>query len=130
MRPIIEKLRAMELEVVAEKGEFTLFALFLRENAPNVWDLLASAPWIDTDTWEALGYLAKKINKYLTVDEVIKISHIAIIDGNNPGLSDVLDYFHVEHGKKEFFNRTMMGQDIQHGYVFTSRGGEVLDLAA
>ncbi len=35
--------------MAAEKGAFDLFALFLREDAPNKWDLLIAADWIDQD---------------------------------------------------------------------------------
>lgn len=39
MKTLIEKLATLEQEVSAEKGAFLLFALFLREDAPNVWDI-------------------------------------------------------------------------------------------
>ena len=40
---MVEKLASVEREVSSEKGDFRLFALFLREDAQDRWDLLVSA---------------------------------------------------------------------------------------
>ena len=42
----IEKFRKFMEEAASERGAFTAFALFLREDAPGVWDLVVSAPWL------------------------------------------------------------------------------------
>jgi hypothetical protein len=49
MKQMIEKLASLERDVASEKGEFSLFGLFLREDAEGKWDLLASAPWLETN---------------------------------------------------------------------------------
>jgi hypothetical protein len=35
MNELVSKLRILEQEIAAERGPFTLFALFLREESPN-----------------------------------------------------------------------------------------------
>jgi len=53
-------------EMVAQKGDFTLFAL-LRCDEPlyGLWDLVVAAPWLKSDTLaatrEVVGHLAKSI---------------------------------------------------------------------
>ena len=38
------RLRKAMRDIAAEKGEFTLFGLFMRTDAPGTWDLVVSAP--------------------------------------------------------------------------------------
>ena len=54
MKAFAEKLVPVERQIAAEKGAFLLFALFLREDAPDVWDLVVAAPWIEANKSEAL----------------------------------------------------------------------------
>jgi hypothetical protein len=58
MKNIAERLRAKEKGMSSEKGPFLLFALMLREEAPDLWDLVVSAPWIESDKAKALAYIA------------------------------------------------------------------------
>jgi hypothetical protein len=52
------ELRKLEEALAAEHGPFTLFALFLREGAPDVWDVVVAAAWIDRDEPAALWEIA------------------------------------------------------------------------
>jgi len=47
MKELVEKPRKLEAEIAAEKGPFLLFALFLRQDAADRWDLVVAAPWIE-----------------------------------------------------------------------------------
>jgi hypothetical protein len=44
MRKILDKLTKLEISISNEKGPFDLFALVLREDGFDKWDLVASAP--------------------------------------------------------------------------------------
>ncbi|NBB32087.1 hypothetical protein GVN22_27455, partial [Cellulophaga sp. BC115SP] len=46
MKNLIEKFSKIEQEIVNVKGDFELFALFLREDAIDKWDILVAADWI------------------------------------------------------------------------------------
>ena len=35
-------------DIAAKKGDFTLFAFFRRADAPGTWDLVVSAPWLES----------------------------------------------------------------------------------
>ena len=43
MREQVEKLQNVEKNLSESKGQFELFALFLREDSPDKWDLLSAA---------------------------------------------------------------------------------------
>ena len=65
MKQVAEKLRNMERQVAEEKGPVSLFGLFLREGAPDKWDLVVSAPWIDENKEAGLAYPAKSLRSAL-----------------------------------------------------------------
>ncbi len=146
MREFIEKLIALERDISAEKGEFELFAFFLREDALNKWDLIVSAPWLEKDKRTALSYLVKQLRTRFNPQEMLKLSRIVIIDQSNPGLKDVRNaiYFairvrygvdvriptvvnnavHAGSGVYEFQNCEFFGLQIKHAYIITSQKGD------
>jgi hypothetical protein len=44
MKELLGKFVELEQRLSQERGEFSLFALFLREDASDKWDLVVSAP--------------------------------------------------------------------------------------
>jgi len=121
MRELAEKLRAVEQQIAEEKGPFLLFALFLREDAPGLWDLLVSAPWIEASKGEALRYIVPKLQAVATPEELAKLSRVAIIEKSQPALAAIQSAFHVEHGLAEVQNSNFFGLQINHAYIITSR---------
>jgi hypothetical protein len=121
MKALVDKLRTLEQEIAAEKGPFLLFALFLREDAPDVWDLLVSAPWIEQDKGAALHYLAGKLNAVATPEELTTISRIVIIEQSNPALVAMQSAIESEHGNVEIQDSNFFGLQIKHAFVITSR---------
>ena len=70
------RLAKLESDVASEKGDFVLFALFLREDVPDRWDLMVSAPWANTDQKSALDYLVAKIKSDLGPEDLTLLSRI------------------------------------------------------
>lgn len=121
MKSLIEKLKTIEEKVSQEKGEFLLFGLFLRENAPNRWDWVVCSPWIERDEQAGMRYLSAKLNEMVTKDELIQISRIVVIDESNPGLEELQEEFSVEHGALQVRRRSFFGQEIEHAFIITCR---------
>lgn len=121
MKALVQKLKQIEEKISREKGEFLLYGLFLRENAPNVWDWVVSSPWIERDKEAAMRYLSARLNETVTKDELIKISRIAVIEESNPGLAELQEEFSVEHGSVQVRRRHFFGQDIEHAFIITCR---------
>jgi len=120
MKAIVDKLIIQEKEMANEKGQFHLFALFLREDAPDKWDLLVAASWINKDKVAALKYVASKVQTCLKRDELVKLSRIVIIDDDNPALGAIQRTVHIEHGVVEIKNSSFFGLNIRHAYLITS----------
>ncbi len=121
MKQIVEKLQKEEADMAAEKGAFDLFALFLREDAPNKWDLLIAADWIDQDKAGAIKYVAGKVQHALSKEELLLLSKIVIIEENNSALAAFQGAFYVEHGLTEIQNSNLFGLQINHAFLITSK---------
>ena len=121
MKRIVEKLQKAEAVMAVEKGAFDLFALFLRENSPNKWDLLIAADWIDQDKVGAIKYVAGTVQSLLSKDELLCLSRIVTIEESNSALIDFHGTYNVEHGSTEIQNSNLFGQQINHAYLITSK---------
>lgn len=121
-KEIREKLALLEREMSDEKGEFSLFGLFLRDDAQDEdkWDLLVAAPWLDADKKEGLAYLAKEIQKQLKPDELLSISRIVVLERDNPILNAIHKVVNVRHGKVEVKDSNFSGIQISQACISTS----------
>ena len=121
MKDIATKLIDIEKKMSEEKGAFNLFALFMREDAENKWDLLVSSKWISKNKPESLKYIASNVQKALTQKELVKISRIVIIDDDNSALGAIHQAISTEHSITEIRDGIFFGLSIQHAYIITSQ---------
>lgn len=121
-KEMIDKIVSLEREISTEKGDFSLFGLFLPEDAQDKdkWDLLVAAPWIDVDKKEGLEYLAKKLQKRLEPDELLSISRIVILEKDNPVLEAIHKAVKVKHKNFEVKDSNFFGVEITHAFISTS----------
>jgi len=124
MKTIVDKLIRAEQEMSEDKGPFVLFAFFLREDAPDLWDLMVSAPWITKDKSGSLKYVAKKVQGVLSAAELLMLSRIVIIEQDNPALEAMHRAILIEHGSAEILNSNFLGLQIKHAFIITSRRDE------
>jgi len=125
MKNIVEKLKQQEQSMAQQKGPFNLFALFLREDAPDKWDLVVAAKWIEENKKEALKYISRALQESLTPSELLRLSRIAIIDESNSALEAFQKAMHVEHGMAEIKDSNFFGLQIKHVYLITSQRRDV-----
>jgi hypothetical protein len=74
MKELVNRLIAIEVEISKEKGQFHLFALFLREDSEDKWDLLVAAAWIDENKTDAIKHISSVVQKALNENELLKIA--------------------------------------------------------
>jgi hypothetical protein len=126
MKQFVEKLVSLEREISAERGELALFALFLREDTQDKWDLVVAASWVEANKREALRYLAKQLRSHFEPQELLSLSRIVLIDVGNPALKAINQAIRVEHGTTEVRKSNFFGLQIEHAYIITSkREGEM-----
>jgi hypothetical protein len=116
-----EEFEKLEASISAEKGDFSFFAMFRREDLPDRWDLMISAPWASADEGSALDYFIAKIKAEIGSDALVLLSRIIFIDPANESLQKLIRKFPVEHGAVEVRDRNFFGLDIKHAVFITSK---------
>ena len=84
---ISDKFRELESRIAEEEGSFVLFALFMREDAPDRWDLIVSAPWITGDKRDAVDYFVNQIKSQLGEGTVLPqkgVLFVSVKDSDKP----------------------------------------------
>lgn len=121
MKELVNKFGELEMELSIKKGAFTFFALFLREEAGDKWDLVVAAPWIEANRKEALFYIANQIQAKFKPDELTSLSRVVLIYQNNPALDSINRAIRIEHGVTDVQNSDFFGLQIKHAYIVTSQ---------
>ena len=125
MNEIVEKFASLEALIAQKRGDFSLFALFLREDAPDRWDLLVAAPWASQNRDETVEYLVNEIKSHLGPQELINLSRIVVVEPHNPEVLEFTKAFPVEHGRLEVWDSIIFGLPIHHAFIITSKSPEV-----
>jgi hypothetical protein len=121
MKIDIEKLRQLMRDLSREKGEFIFFGLFLREEAPDRWDLVVSAPWLENGDLEALEDFVKKLRAAIGDDQLLFLSRVVTLDADEPALDAVTREINVEDGLVELRDADLFGMRMAHAYILRAR---------
>lgn len=128
MKTIVEKLAALERRLSEEKGPFRLFALFLRENSHNRWDLVVAAPWLDSRKRADLDFIAGLVSSELEGKEVVNLSRVVILDNDNEEIDrvaqvagEIANRVYLEGKVVELTNCVFFGLEIRHAYLIATR---------
>lgn len=118
---LTEKFADLESQIAEEKGGFVLFALFMREDAPDRWDLILSAPWLGGDKQSAVDYFVSQIKSRLGEQDLTSLSRIVVIDPHDVAVEALNRAIQIEHGKVEVRDTTFFGLPVKHAYIITSK---------
>lgn len=121
MISLVDKFITVEKTISDEKSSFTLFALFLREEAEDKWDLILSANWFEDDKKETLDYIVKQIKNELKPQDMTKISRIILLEPSHPLVKTVNNVVRTEHGKTEFVDCQFSNIFVKHAFIITSK---------
>ena len=118
---LIEKFARLEAEIAQEKGDFTFFALFMREDVSDRWDLIVAAPWVGEDKRGAVDYLVDQIKSRLGGEYLVCLSRIVPADPDHVAVQDLNRTIQVEHGNVEVRDSNIFGQAIKRAHIITSK---------
>lgn len=118
---LTDRFGRLESRISTEKGGFSLFALFQREDVPDRWDLIVAAPWVMSDRDGALDYFIEKIKSVLGAQELINLSRIVFADPDDASVADLNRAIRVEHGGVEVRDSTFFGLPVKHALIITSK---------
>ncbi len=117
---LVNKLMILEREIAAEKGEFTLFGLFLPEDTIS-WDLVVTAPWIVKDRIAARHFLAGVLQSRLDLPELRELGGIHPLMDDWPFTTAAKNLPRVEHGRLAIGEFESPGRDFRKGYLITNQ---------
>lgn len=113
--------RAMR-EIAAKKGDFTLFALFRRADAPfGNWDLVVSAPWLERDTLKATSEVVNLLVDTIGRNAMTQFARVEVIHEDNPTLKFMLTNLPVDDGELRIQSTDLFGLDIEEGVIFRAK---------
>ena len=111
------KLEATAEIIEKRHGPFTLFGLFLREDSPNKWDLVVSAPWLEEGKLKALGEFVRELNQTISEEELLSLSRIITLNRDDPALGAILHQVPNMWGTVELQDTDLFGLSISHAYI-------------
>lgn len=115
------QLRKAMREIAREKGDFTLFGLFMRSDAPGTWDLVVSAPWLEKGKLKALNEFVQLLSDAIGKQALSNFSRIQTIDSDSPGLTSLLRAFNVEDDEVRVQNSNLFGLQIEDAFIFRAK---------
>ncbi len=110
----------LERDISDKKGDFTLFALFAREDLPDRWDLVVAAPWVRSQE-EGAKYFVEEIQKKLGSPVLNVLSRIVFVQPTDPPVRAINAAMQVQHGQAEIRDSNFFGVPIKHAFIITSR---------
>ena len=117
-------LRKAMHEIAALKGDFTLFALFRRENDPSTWgtwDLVVSAPWLERGKLKALSEFVDLLAKSIGRDSLSKFSRVQTIPSNDRTVEFILDKYPVDDGERSLQSTNLFGLQIEEAIILRAK---------
>ena len=121
MKQLLSRFVDLERRLADTRGGFSLFALFLREDAVDRWDLIVAAPWIEQDRKRALSYLTGEVQQEFSPEELSLLSRIVLVELANPAVEAVNQALAVQHAQAEVRDSNFFGLPIKHAYIITSQ---------
>ena len=98
MKEILVKLKSAVQALEKEHGPVLLFALFLREDALEKWDIVVSASWLSSSERKAYELVVSKIQAVLSASELIQFSRVVILDDTDPVVPFLQDVCPLTNG--------------------------------
>lgn len=113
------KLRDAEEAVAHECGGFYLFGLFERQQSPGRWDIVASAPWLETDR-DGTKNLIALLRSNMDTDEWVGVSAVIPINSTAEYVQIVTDNYTLKHGFQEVYDPRLGDETPGHAFLITA----------
>jgi hypothetical protein len=121
MITLLEKCKAAELKISADKGPFTLFAIVQREGTMTDWDILLSAFWFGQDPKEILDFAVTNLLRAFAQNELLALSRVIPLQMEDPILRHFTSIYVVEHGNIPLPPMHVAGLTLSRGLLLTSK---------
>jgi hypothetical protein len=117
LEEVVKKLAGVAKELKADGGPLDLFGLFLREDSPELWDVVVAAPWLKPDERSSFERVARRLREALTNDELAGLSRVVILEHGGAVLRTFLNWFADRVGLVDIYFVADGGAVIRKAYV-------------
>ena len=115
------KLKKAMREIAAKKGQFALFGVFMRADGPGKWDLVVSAPWLETGTLKVRSEFTALLSESIGEKSLVELARIVTLKAGDPSVKAVMSAFSVEDGELRVQRSTLFGLEIEDGIIFRAK---------
>ena len=98
MKQILDKLKLVLTDLEKELGPVSVFALFLRTDPLEKWDIVVAASWLYPNELSSYELINSKIQNVLTPSDLLKLARIVILSNLDPVVSFLQDSVSVTNG--------------------------------
>lgn len=116
---LARRLQIAETAIASIHGQFVLFVLAEREEAPAKWDLLVSASWLDTSR-RGVEQMVELLSPYLTNTDWLALASITPLPLSLEYVQWIAQNYDIQHDNQEVINTFWDSLYIPHGYVITA----------
>lgn len=113
-------LRKAMHDIAAQRGEFTLFALLLREDGPGSWDLVVSAPWLAGGQLKATLEFVRLLAQAIGKRSLQQFARFVVLNSNDIPVKFILENIPVEDGEIHIQRTDLRSIQIEEGIIFRS----------
>lgn len=115
------KLRKAMRDIAAKKGEFTLFGVFMRADAPGRWDLVVSAPWLEEGKLKSLAEFTRLLADSIGEQSLQGFSRIVTLKRKDPAVKAMISSFPVDDGEVRLQRSNLFGLDIEDAIILRAK---------
>jgi hypothetical protein len=108
-------------DIAAKKGEFTLFALFRRADAPGTWDLVVSAPWIESGKLKTTSEFVKLLADSIGTESLNQFARVQTVSEESPAVKFLLANCPVDDREIRLQSTDLFGLDIEEAIIFRAK---------
>ena len=117
----ISELQKLMRKLESQKGRFTLFGLFLREDSPGTWDLVVAAPWLEHGKLKALREFARELSNTFGQAQILSFSGIVTLNHRDPALRAILKDVGSVREPVERRGHSLFGLPVEHAFILRAR---------
>lgn len=119
------RLRSAMRRIAETKGDFTLFALFMRSDNPGKWDLVVSAPWLEKGQLKATSELVSLLSESVGEEALHEFSRIATVGKDHPTVKFILENMPVDDGELRVRSTDLFGFQLDEAIIFRAKNPQV-----
>ena len=116
-----KKLRKAMRKIAAKKGDFALFGLFMRADAPGTWDLVVSAPWLEQGNLKSLEEFTELLSNEIGEQSLREFSRVVTLKPGDPSVTAVVSAFSVDDGELRVQHSNLFGLDIDDAIIMRAK---------